>query len=103
MSPARLLLEEFFQIRVSGDGMDLDQGVLSAVFRDVTVNGNGDDGIEAVSLERVTLAWRLTTDSGRPVANGVYLYRIQVFGPSGQIARSDIGKLVGFVDGVGRS
>jgi hypothetical protein len=40
------------------------------------------------------LQFSATSDSGRPLANGVYLYVVQVRGRSGEVWRSEIGKLV---------
>jgi hypothetical protein len=40
------------------------------------------------------LQFSATSDSGRPLANGVYLYVVQVWGRSGEVWQSEIGKLV---------
>ena len=64
--------------------------------RSMEVRVFGLDGrpIARKRSDRGTLAWNLTTDAGERVANGVYLYRVTVERGSGQVARSDVRRLV---------
>ena len=72
----------------------------------IAVQGAGIESVELsvydLSGQRVfrkqtsgsQLAWRLSTDDGRRVANGVYLYTVTARGAHGQLARSEVRKLV---------
>lgn len=40
-----------------------------------------------------SLTWRLREENGKPVANGVYLYRVTARGPWGEIVHSEVRKL----------
>lgn len=53
----------------------------------------GDRVIHDRALGR-QLQVRLQTDTGQPLANGVYLYRVTVEGVNGQVVRSEIRKLI---------
>jgi len=60
---------------------------------DVEVFGlNGRTMVER-RADRAWLAWNLATDDGARIANGVYLYRVTVHGPNGNVERTDVRKL----------
>jgi len=46
------------------------------------------------STTETRLTWRLNTDGGHRVANGVYLYLVTAYGVDGQATRSEVRKLV---------
>ena len=63
--------------------------------RSMEVRIFGLDGrpIARKQANRGTLAWNLTTDDGDRIANGVYLYRVTVTGPTGNVERGQMRKL----------
>ena len=61
---------------------------------DVRIYALDGERIAHRRADGAALAWNLTTSMGERAANGVYLYRVTVERASGQIARSDVRKLV---------
>ena len=81
------------QSRPTASGVEFAALGTDAQSIEVRVFGLNGREIARREAQGASLAWNLTTDGGRLVANGVYLYRVTVQGPDGTIEQTDVRKL----------
>lgn len=74
-------------VRINAQG----QGIERVTLRVYNLSGNP---VAQPSSPGTQLTWRLSTDQGQRVANGVYLYVVTASGRDGQAVRSEVRKLV---------
>jgi hypothetical protein len=82
------------ELRATGRGVVFEargQGIASLGVEIYSLSG---ERIFAREVSGTQLTWTQSTDDGRPVANGVYLYVVTVKGADGQVLQSEVRKLV---------
>lgn len=84
---ARGLLQAGQPLMVSVQG----RGIASTTLKVYDLTGRQ---IAAVKAQGATLRWQPSARDGRPLANGVYLYVVEVKGYDGRVIRTEVRKLV---------